>query len=283
MGVSLQTVELRNATGLPLRVDLRHDADRPVRGKVVVCHGFKGFRRWGFFPWLGEQLAAHGWLSAVLDFSMNGIGEDPVAFDRLDLFERNTYSAELDDLARVLEYVRELPPRDAPVGLLGHSRAAVDVLARAAEDDAVGAVVTWNGVSRALRFTPRQLQEWEREGRMEFTNARTGQRMAIDFGFVRDARERAERLDPVAASARMQAAHLIVHAADDMAVPVAESVELEAGRGDPDRCRRIELPVGGHTFGAVHPFAGPTPSLEAALARTLEWFGQHLTGSGNGV
>lgn len=279
MGVQQETVELRNEDDLPLRVDLRHDPDQPPRGRVVVCHGFKGFRRWGFFPWLGERLAAAGFTSAVLDFSMNGIGDDPVEFDRLDLFERNTYSKELADLARVVDFVRERTG-GREIGLLGHSRAAVNVLAHAAEDPDVAAVVTWNGVARALRFSGRQLEQWERDGRLEFTNARTGQRMAMDFEFVRDARERGPRLDPARAGAAMRAPHLILHARDDLAVPVEESIELQAGREDPARCRRIEISSGGHTFGAVHPFAGATPPLEEALDHTLAWFSEHLDGEG---
>lgn len=277
MGLALETLEFRNGDDLPLRVDLRHDPDRPSRGLVFVCHGFKGFRRWGFFPWVGERLAADGWTSAVLDFSCNGIGDDPVEFDRLDLFERNTYSREMDDLDRVIAGVRERTSFDGAIGLLGHSRAAVDVVTRAAEDPQVEALVTWNGVSRALRFTERQLGEWEREGRLEFTNARTGQLMAMDFGFVRDVMEHRERFDLQLAVARMHAAHLIVHANADLAVPVTESVELAAGREASDRFRRVVIDGSTHTFGAKHPFEGPTRELDHVMAMTLEWFGEHLS------
>ena len=279
MGVQQETIELRNEDDLPLRVDLRHDPGQRRRGAVVVCHGFKGFRRWGFFPWLGERLAAAGFTSAVLDFSMNGVGDDPVEFGRLDLFERNTYSRELADLAQVAGELRERTGERA-LGLLGHSRAAVDVLVHAAEDPDVAAVVTWNGVGRALRFSERQLAQWQRDGRLEFTNARTGQRMAMDVGFVRDARKQGARLDLARIAATLSTPHLILHARDDLAVPVEESIELQAGREDPARCRRIEIGAGGHTFGAVHPFAGAPPPLEEALEHTLAWFGEHLDRKG---
>ncbi|RKZ17098.1 hypothetical protein DRQ53_04530 [bacterium] len=276
MGIELEELELRNADDLPVRVDLRHDPERPVRGKVVVCHGFKGFRRWGFFPWVGEQLAAAGWMNAVLDFSMNGVGSDPMQFSRLDLFERNSYSQELEDLDLVIADLLARGPSDASLGLLGHSRAAVDVLVRAAEDAAVRALVTWNGVGDTLRFTARQLAQWEEDGRLEFTNARTGQKMAMSFDFVRDARDNAARFDLQRAARGMAAAHLIVHATDDMAVPVAESVILQAGREDADRCQRVEIASTTHTFGAVHPFAGSTAPLEQAMQLSLDWLDNHL-------
>jgi hypothetical protein len=40
--------------------------------------------------------------------------------------------------------------------------------------------------------------------------------------------------------------------------------------------RVIILPGAGHTFGAVHPFAGMTPDLAMAFDETLKWFGRHL-------
>jgi hypothetical protein len=278
MGVELETIGLSNSDDLPLRVDLRHDPDQACRGKIVVCHGFKGFRRWGFFPWLGEQLAAAGWMSAVLDFSMNGIGEDPLEFDRLDLFERNTYSRELLDLDQVIDCVRATGPEDLPLGLLGHSRASVDVVVRAAEDPSLRAVVTWNGVGSPLRFTERQLEDWKQQRRLEFTNARTGQKMAMEFGFVSDVREHEERFDLRRAAGRMSAAHLVLHATDDMAVPVEDSHALVAGRSGSERCRRVEIERTTHTFGAVHPFEGSTPALERATELTLAWFDEHLSG-----
>jgi dienelactone hydrolase len=277
MGTHLETLELHNEDDLPLRVDLRHDPAQEPRGLIVVCHGFKGFRRWGFFPWVGEQLAGAGWTSAVMDFSCNGIGDDPVEFGRLDLFERNTYSKEMADLDRVIAAVRERSGYEGPLGLLGHSRAAVDVMVRAAEDPKVGAVVTWNGVGRPLRFTTRQLEEWESRGRLEFTNARTGQLMAMDYGFVRDVLENESRFDLQSAAQRMGAAHLVVHARADMAVPVAESLELAAGRPDSAGFRRVEIDGSTHTFGAVHPFEGSTPALDRAMQITLDWFGEHLS------
>lgn len=274
MTVRMEVLDLRSPDDLPLRVDLRHDPDRPVRGKVVVCHGFKGFRRWGFFPWMGEQLAAAGWMSAVMDFSHNGIGADPLTFDRLDLFASNSYSCEMQDLQVVVDHLEGLDP--GPLALLGHSRAAVNVLVHAAENPQVGAVVTWNGVGRPLRCTARQLQAWEAEGSLAFTNARTGQEMRMDFGFVRDVREHALRWDLPAAAARMAAAHLIIHATGDLVVPEEESRLLDLAPAQPARQQRVNLPASTHTLGAVHPFAGAPVALQTAADLTLDWFAAHL-------
>lgn len=278
MGIRLDTVELKTPDGLPLRVDLRLDPERTPRAAVIVAHGFKGFKRWGFFPYVGERLAAAGFASVVFDFSMNGIGDDPEQFTRLDLFERNTLSREVADLEQVLGWVEdEVHAQIDPVGLLGHSRGAVAVMTVASErPQDVHALVTWNGVGRALRYTPGQLARWEDEGAMEFTNARTGQRMMMDWGYVVDAREHARRIEPVECAKRMKVPHLILHGTKDMAVSPDEAQLLRTGREKDRDCQVVEIEGGTHTFGAVHPFEGSTPHLERALDETTRWFESHL-------
>lgn len=273
--MSLLTPTLHGADGLPLRFDLRRHPEQSPHATVIVVHGFKGFKRWGFFPYLGERLAQSGFASLVLDFSMNGIGDEPEQFTRLDLFARNTYSRELDDLRQVIEWVRHEGPeplRCLPLGLLGHSRGALPVVVTAAERDDIAAVVTWNGVGRPLRYTGKQLERWEEEGEMEFTNARTGQRMSMAFDFVVDAREQAARLDLGAAARRMRAPHLILHGTRDLAVPLEEADLLRAGRSVREGCEFVPIEGGTHTFGAVHPFAGTTPELERAIELSVRWF-----------
>ena len=80
--------------------------DGPVERIIVLSHGFKGHRRWGFIPLLAARLAATGFGSLAIDFSHNGrVPEDgtPVVADNPviapELFRKNTISRELDDLA----------------------------------------------------------------------------------------------------------------------------------------------------------------------------------------
>jgi uncharacterized protein len=65
---------------------------------VVLCHGFKGFAEWGFFPALAALLAERG--LAVVRFNSRGsgmrLGEDRVG--DLEAFRRHTLTSELADL-----------------------------------------------------------------------------------------------------------------------------------------------------------------------------------------
>jgi ATP:cob(I)alamin adenosyltransferase len=58
----------------------------PPDTAVVLVHGFKGFKDWGFFPHTAEALAADGHAAISLNFSLNGIGDRPTEFTELEAF-----------------------------------------------------------------------------------------------------------------------------------------------------------------------------------------------------
>ena len=106
--------------GLPIRGDFDVPRTHP-RALVVIVHGFKGFKDWGFFPWTAQRLMQHRLAVCRFNMSRSGIGEDPETFDRLDLFEHDTYSTQLRDLAAVVRHAQRKFP-NLPTFLLGHSR-----------------------------------------------------------------------------------------------------------------------------------------------------------------
>ena len=52
--MKLKRFELLSADGGPLRGEVRTAGGGEGRPAVVICHGFKGFKDWGFFPKLAE-------------------------------------------------------------------------------------------------------------------------------------------------------------------------------------------------------------------------------------
>lgn len=66
--------------GEPIRGEVRIPDGPPPRVAVVMAHGFKGFKDWGFFPWVAEGMAAAGYAVVTFNFSRNGIGADPERF-----------------------------------------------------------------------------------------------------------------------------------------------------------------------------------------------------------
>ena len=68
---------------------------------------------------------------------------------------------------------------------------------------------------------------------------------------------------------------LLLHGSADPAVPLIEARALAAAASaHPPRFMTIE--DAGHTFGAVHPFAGISPDLALAFDETMKWLGRHL-------
>ncbi len=265
--------------GFPLRGDLRHVADREEAPAIVICHGFKGFKDWGFFPTLAVTLAEAGYLAVSFNFSGSGIGERPEEFDEVEQFERGTLSGDLYDLDCVLDQLLagNLPgptPR-GPVGLVGHSRGGGICLLQAAADARIGCLATWNSVATFARFDREQVEQWRRDGFFPIQNARTGQTFRLHRAMLDDLERNRASFDLPAAAGRLSAPWLIVHGAADETVPLAEAEQLDAAATAPTT-RLVAIAAAGHTFGAVHPFVERPPALATALAATVDFFHQHL-------
>ena len=83
------------AAGLRIRGEARIPVRPPgaTAQGVILCHGFKGFGRWGFFPYLAERLAAEGLTAVTFDFSGSGVGPDRETFTELHAFAANSLSS----------------------------------------------------------------------------------------------------------------------------------------------------------------------------------------------
>ncbi len=262
--------------GDTLRGEVRIPEGPPPRSAVVVVHGFKGFKDWGFFPYVCDRLAAAGHAVISFNFSRNGIGADGETFTELESFASNTLSLEQAELRAVVDDVLEgdlLPLRPRAVGLLGHSRGGGQSVLAAADDPRISALVTWAAVSTWERWDDETLRQWREDGRIWILNTRTGQQMPLDVTLLEDYEANRERLDVLAAAERVQAPWLVVHGTEDLTVPVGEARAL--ARAGP-RTRMILVEGAGHTFEATHPFQATTPELEEALRFTLRHFRRTL-------
>ena len=74
----LDEFELWRDRGDEAPLIIRGEARIPAKAKgtVVICHGFKGFAHFSFFPYLAKQLAEAGFRALTFDFSGSGVGED---------------------------------------------------------------------------------------------------------------------------------------------------------------------------------------------------------------
>ena len=244
--------------GLPIRGDIAVAA-RP-HALVVVVHGFKGFKDWGFFPWLSERLCAHGFHVVRFNMSRSGIGESPETFERLDLFAGDTYSTQIRDLLTVVRYAQAKFPT-LPTFLLGHSRGGGVALLAASEVPRLEGVVTWSAIARADRWDEATKKKWRADGFMDVENARTKQMMRMSTSIIDDYDAHAERLDILGAASRLRVPLLAIHGARDESVPVEEAGRIV------ERARDASLTVIGkasHTYNAIHPLVHVPHELSMA-------------------
>ena len=277
--------EVPVAGGL-LRGDIRVPGESPsvphgrTKRLIVICHGFKGFKNWGFFPYLGESLANRTGATVVsFNFSGSGIGPDLENFTDLEGFAHNTFSREVADLEAILDGVlaghlgeaRLDPPYS--VGVIGHSRGGAAAILVGASRPEVQAVVTWAGIGSVFRYETWFAESLGDGDVMEVLNARTGQRLPLHRDVLDDLRANRGTLDMEAAASRLGPALLIVHGTADEAVPVAEAHSLHAA------AVTAELAIidgAGHTMDASHPFPGTNPRLDEAVSRSVAHFEAHL-------
>lgn len=262
----------------PVLVDVRSGGRTSPRPAIVVVHGFKGFKDWGMFPPAAERLAQAGF--TVVTFNLSGSGVDEHGdFRFADRFARNTYSAELDDVGRVIAALERGDLGTAApssLGLLGHSRGGGVAVLHAAGDPRVRAVVTWSAIAGIDRWPASTRDEWRRRGTLDIVNARTGQVLPLHTDLLDEIEAHAAgRLDVVAAAARVVAPWLIVHGANDETVAFADAERL-AGASAAPVTELLRVDGAGHTFGAVHPWEGMPPPLDGVLRATTTWFARHL-------
>lgn len=255
---------------LPIRGDF--DASENPRALVVIVHGFKGFKNWGFFPWLAQRLRGHQLAVCRFNMSRCGVGEDPESFDRLDLFEHDTFSIELADLRVAVRHAQERFP-GLPTILLGHSRGGGVALLGASDVPDLRAVVAWSPISRCDHWDESMRRDWEGRGVTEILNQRTKQVMRISRDVLDDYEANRERLNIVRAAKSLSVPLLVVHGGRDESVPVA-SGRLLAERADD--ASLLVIGRASHTFNAIHPLVHVPFELKLAAEASAHFVMTHL-------
>lgn len=258
-------------------VDVRAASRDHPQPAVLLIHGFKGFKDYAFLPVFAEQLARAGFVAVTA--SISGSGVDAAGdFTRLERFAVNTYSKELGDLGVVL---RALQGGDlatavpSSIGVVGHSRGGGVALCLARENPEIRAVVTWAAIGRVRRHSDAELAAWREAGQIDILHQRLRIRMPLRYDIVTDclAHEHG-RLDIAAAAAALSRPWLQVHGRADSTVPFAEAEELAAVAGAGHQSHFVDDAE--HTFGATHPWGGPTPHVASVFDETARFLSRHL-------
>ncbi len=247
---------------------------------ILYIHGFKGFKDWGFVPYIGEKFAANDFCFVCFNFSHNGIGEDKTVFSELNKFAQNTLSLEVSEAKEMIQLCVASKLfgdfNDKPIGVLGHSRGGGISILATSENPDVAALTTWASVCTFERYEKQLKADWRTKGYIDVPNIRTGQIFSMNTPFLEDIEKNAKTsLSVLNHVKNLHKPLFIIHGDRDTCVPFFEAEQLNV-YAYPNTTQYYLIANADHTLGATHPFVGTTPHLEDALARSIAFFQKNL-------
>lgn len=265
------------------RNDLLHvslfGAEDLNKGRLIIfVHGFKGFKDWGFGPYLGEHFAQAGIPALMFNFSHNGTGDSLTEFVELEKFAENTFSLEISELNEIIDAVLDGRFGHAgkiSIGVLGHSRGGAIAILTASQRKEVSSAALWASISRVDRYSQRQKSQWREKGYLEVKNMRTKQIMRLNVSLLDDVENNAKQLNIRNAVKNFGRPLFLAHGEQDLAVPVREADELYQ-LSDRNITEYFKIPATGHTFDISHPFSGSSEKFDELLKKTCGFFDKTL-------
>ena len=245
---------------------------------IIFVHGFKGFKDWGFGPYLAKYFASKGYFVITFNFSHNGIGDNPFEFTELDKFSENTFSLEIDELSELVSaYLNGYFGNSIKkIGLVGHSRGGAISLLAAGKFQEVKAVALWASVSDLDKYSKRQKENWRKNGAFEVINNRTRQVMKIKLNLLEDLEKNKEdSLNIKKAVQNLNKPLFIAHGEQDLTVKIKEGEQIYLW-SNKELTEFHKIPSTGHTFDIKHPFVGSNPRFEQLLMLTENFFKNNL-------
>ena len=139
---------------------------------VIIAPGFLGFKDWGFFPFLAEQLCLAGFATLAFSHAFCGVRENPLEITDSLAFSRNSTSQELKDWDLVLDSVLlgRLPhaatTRLDGFGIVGHSRGGSFGILMAERVPQIQSVVAWGAIQTFHRYDAETQRQWRASWRV---------------------------------------------------------------------------------------------------------------------
>lgn len=260
--IDVQPWTIGGSEALPLLGD-SHLPQRPT-SCVVMLHGYMGYKDYGFIPVLADHLAKCGSVVHRFNFAHSGMTNAIETFVRVDLFERQTWNAQVYDTLCVIAAVRDgtLGGAGLPLFLLGHSRGGVAALLTAGRHPNLGlaGVITLAAPAACSGLSGDQRLAWLKQGHATATSSRTGQTMRISSRWLEEQIADPEGHDPLHQASRVGVPLLCVHGAADETVPLSNAHAIASAAGE--NARLVEIRAGNHVF------AMPNPPVPARIPTT---------------
>ena len=245
---------------------------------LLIIHGFRGSKNWGFFPTIAEEFAQNGSIVLTWNMSLNGYSKNSQYIDQPDNFARNTITQEMVDTQSIIDSILQddriisgdiRSHWNGDIHVLGHSRGGGIGILISAKNPSIKKLALWNTISRFGRFTERQKKLWSETGTFPIDETEDGKVIAMNYTYINDLEFHSDEYSPLRAITEVSADILIVHAEQDMTVPIREAYALQEKSHS---AHMHSIPQAGHIFGCTHPFTEMTSSLRDAIDTTTAFF-----------
>ena len=245
---------------------------------LLIIHGFRGSKNWGFFPTIAEEFAQNGSIVLTWNMSLNGYSKNSQYIDQPDNFARNTITQEMVDTQSIIDSILQddriisgdiRSHWNGDIHVLGHSRGGGIGILISAKNPSIKKLALWNTISRFGRFTERQKKLWSETGTFPIDETEDGKVIAMNYTYISDLEFHGDEYSPLRAITEVSADILIVHAEQDMTVPIREAHALQEKSHS---AHMHSIPQAGHIFGCTHPFTEMTSSLRDAIDTTTAFF-----------
>ncbi len=267
MQLELETKNIHNKNKSLIRID--YDEAGKNSPLLIIIHGFKGFKDWGFFPYLTKELNLQGISTLKFNFSHNGVGSDLLNFNELDKFKFNSLSQEVFELESIFNFVINSKQfsniNKDRISFLGHSRGAYSTIVAGNKLD-IHKAISLAGISSLPKVPSKQEKEWRKNTEYLIENSRTKQMMPLGTFLLEDLLSKSGFFEESIKS--FDKPLLIIHGEEDPTVP------LESGLSLNKKVKNSKIEIikdADHVFNIKHPFNGTSLELDQAIKRVVSF------------
>ncbi len=242
---------------------------------VIIINGHNGFYNYGMFPYIQHKLFENNISSYSFNFSHGGVKGDRDIFEDLEKYEQNCMRLETEDILSVLQNLKAFTTH-YKIYLFAHSLGGVPAIfgAKKAKEEKIkidGLILV--STVKTLNFWPSEmLKEWAIAGVYYKKNNRTNQELPQGFEFLQEILNSDKDWNIENAIQSLNIPILIVHGANDEAIPVQHAEQLFSWVKNSDGSASIKIiPNATHTYNTKHPFDNTSDALDELINITTKW------------
>tara|TARA_R110000868_G_scaffold241497_1_gene496221 strand:- start:220854 stop:221714 length:861 start_codon:yes stop_codon:yes gene_type:complete len=243
---------ITNPRNLDIIGNTEHPSTTPT-ATLLLLHGFKGYKDYGFIPVLAQHLSRAGILVHRFNFSCSGMTNDIESFARPDLFALDTWTRQVEDTRCVIDAINDgtLEGANLPMFIAGHSRGGATTLLAAARSTqpTFAGVITINAVDRCCGLSDEAQHTLLNDGYITTPSARTGQELRINASWLQEQLDDPDAHNILNLSAHLNPPALIMQGTDDQAI------DPRAGQRIANALSSVLLPIKGanHVLNTANP------------------------------